>query len=621
MLQSGMRRLFCFLLLCTCLHGWAQPVRGVIVQLKAAPANSAARESPQAATEREHGRMAGVAREAGVKHLRHAGVGSPGHHLLRLPEAQQGEALQATLRRLRLHPDVLAVEPDVLLKPLAVVPNDPSFAGQWHLQTAYTGTMNAQAAWARTTGTAAITVAVLDTGIRPHPDLAGRYWPGYDFVSEVDIANDGDGRDADPTDPGDWITSADLRNPVFSGCSVRASSWHGTFIASLIAANSNNGVGVAGVNWNAKILPVRVSGKCGAPLSDILDAMRWSAGLPVAGVPANPNRAQVINLSFGGDAPCSAAYQDVIDEVTAAGTLVVVAAGNDGSTAKRPADCAKVMAVGATIQSGTKAPYSNVGPTLALMAPGGITGGSASFPITATAILSASNSGTTASVADIYGTKQGTSFSAPLAAGVASLMLAVNPSLSPAQLVARMKAGVRAHGFNPFAPTCNSFGSANECNCTVAVCGAGLLDADLAVQQALSPAAVIAAVPAAPLPSTSVALDGRASAATAGASIVSYAWTQTAGSANTLLNANAALAQAALPGTAGTYVYTLKVTDSQGRTGEDTVTVTSVAPVVLTVPSAATSGGGGGALDWFWAGCLGVLALCCYLKRSDSQKT
>ena len=612
-LQSGMRRLFIALLLCVATAAYAQPVRGVIVKLRTA-ADATGREAPQAQRER----VASVARDAGVSLHSHDAVGSRGHYLMRLPAAQQGATLETTLRRLRLHPDVLAVEPDVLLKPMAA-PNDPSFAAQWHLQApaSFAGAMNAVGAWNTTTGTAAITVAVLDTGIRPHPDLAGRYWPGYDFVSEVDFANDGNGRDADPSDPGDWISAADAANPVFAGCSQANSSWHGTFIAGIIAAATNNGSFTSGITWNTKILPVRVSGKCGAFLSDILDAMRWAAGLSVAGVPANPNPARIINLSFGGDAACSASYQDVINEVTAAGTLVVVAAGNDSTLAKRPADCANVLAVGASNQQGTKASYSNVGPTIALIAPGGVTTSS----VTSTGIISLGNSGTTSPGADNVTAKQGTSFSAPMAAGVAALMLAVNPSLSPAQLIARMKAGVRSHVFNVFLPNCST-SFAGSCNCNTSVCGAGLLDAPQAVTQAQAPAAVIAAVPT-PLPGATISLDGRSSAASlGGASITAYAWSLQSGPSVTLLNAANAQASAALPGTAGTFVFKLRVTDSLGRSGEDSITVTSVAPVVVTTPSAGSSGGGGGgSVGWLWGLGLWAVALLSYRRAKRGPAT
>ena len=245
-------------------------------------------------------------------------------------------------------------------------PRDPYYggaAGQWWLQAVQGSDASAiegrlrgvpgyLGGWtAGTTGSAAAVVAVLDTGITAHPELAGRMLPGYDFVSDWDpvarrgYANDGDGRDADPTDPGDWVSAADRSaDPArYSSCVVENSSWHGTVIAGMVAALTDNGVGGAAMNWNGRVLPVRVAGKCGADLADIVDGMRWAAGLPAcatsdgagnctAFVAPNPNPARVINISFGGSAACGAAYQQAIDDVRAApggGAVVVAAAGNE----------------------------------------------------------------------------------------------------------------------------------------------------------------------------------------------------------------------------------------------------------------------------------------------------
>ena len=152
----------------------------------------------------------------------------------------------------------------------------------------------------------------------------GNLLPGYDMISDVDVANDGDGRDADASDPGDWVTQAELSNvrgPFYQcATSPNDSRWHGTKVSGLIAALTDNGVGMASVGRNVRVLPVRVAGKCGGYDSDIIAGMRWAAGLAVAGVPANPNRARVINLSLGGDGECTAAYKDAVAEINAAGT-------------------------------------------------------------------------------------------------------------------------------------------------------------------------------------------------------------------------------------------------------------------------------------------------------------
>ncbi len=286
MLQSGMNRIFLSALAAlSCalsLSAAAQPVQGLIVMLK--PTAQSGREQPQEARER----VLAVAQSTGVD-VRSQTAISTSVHLLRTPAPLQGEGLDAALRRLRLHPDVAYVEPDVRIK-RAAVPNDPLFAQQWHLMAPAVspGGLNMPPAWDLSTGTAGpgapVTIATLDTGVRfAHPDLAGRLLPGYDFVSEVDFANDGNGRDTDASDPGDWVSAADrqAKPAVFGSCGVEDSSWHGTFIAALIAASSNNAVGVTGVNWGARILPVRVFGKCGGLLSDILDGMQWPAYPPI----------------------------------------------------------------------------------------------------------------------------------------------------------------------------------------------------------------------------------------------------------------------------------------------------------------------------------------------------
>ena len=180
---------------------------------------------------------------------------------------------------------------------------------------------------------AAITIGVIDTGYRPHVDLAGRFVAGYDFIGDPLVANDGDGRDSDPLDPGDWITSAENASGYFAGCGVSNSSWHGTHVSGTIGAVANNGIGVAGINQVSKIQPLRVLGKCGGYTSDIADAIRWAAGLTVTGVPANPTPDRVVNISLGGSGACGSTFQNAINAAVAAGTVVVVAAGNSNANA------------------------------------------------------------------------------------------------------------------------------------------------------------------------------------------------------------------------------------------------------------------------------------------------
>jgi serine protease len=565
-----------------------------------------ARKAWDRSARRDRERVARLAQESGVAL---AGAGEAGNaHLLRFDRPLKGRDLDRAMRRLRLHPEVAWVEPDVLLPRQQLAPgapNDTLYGLQWYLQapdnvTNFAG-MNLPAAWTVRNGSPVV-VAVVDSGVRfDHPDLAGRLLPGYDLVSELDIANDGNGRDADASDPGDWVSLAEAGQGVFQFCDPSPSVWHGTFIAGQIAAASNNAEGVVGLNWGASVLPVRVSGKCGALVSDLLDGLRWAAGLAVTGVPPNPTPAKVINLSFGGDAPCSQAYQDTINAVTDAGALVVVAAGNNqplGNPAlTRPADCQRVMAVGAVRKDGAKATYSNFGPQVALAAPGGSTESNPN-----NFLVSTDNSGTTTPMGNSYGYKQGTSFSAPQAAGVASLMLGINPSLNASQLIDRMKTGARTHVVDAGRSTCSSM-NRGACNCTTATCGAGLLDAERALQLAAGPAAVI--VPLGQVePGSVIALDGRQSVAISGSTIVSHQWQQTLGNPVALTGDSTSLAGTTLAAE-GTYAFRLTVVDDLGRTGADTV------QVVAAMPPPPAGGGGSSSLFWglsLWAWVVGVLA-------------
>ena len=239
---------------------------------------------------------------------------SGGSEVVRMNQRLSHAEAQALARRLERDPNVVFAEPDRRLYPQAtapqLVPNDTRYAEQWHYYEA-AGGINLPAAWYVTTGSSSIVVAVIDTGVRSHAELDSRVLPGYDFIGDLAVANDGSGRDADASDPGDY------------GCGGRgASSWHGTHVAGTIGAASNNGAGVAGVNWTSKILPVRVLGVCGGYTSDIVDGLRWAAGIPVAGVPANPTPARVANLSLGGSGTCSATFQNAINDVVARGTVV-----------------------------------------------------------------------------------------------------------------------------------------------------------------------------------------------------------------------------------------------------------------------------------------------------------
>lgn len=405
---------------------------------------------------------------------------SGGAHVLKLPQPMSESETQNIMRRLRALPEVEYIEPD-RLKHHMKIPNDTQYVNQWHYQasSAEAGAVNLPAAWDITTGSSNIVVAVIDTGILPHEDFIGRTVPGYDFISEdaegiFFSANDGSARDSDPTDPGDWISDYEhfgiTSLGLFEGCSPGDSSWHGTHVGGTAGAASDNARGVAGVNWVSKLLPVRVLGKCGGYTSDIVDGMRWAAGLPVAGTPANANPAKVLNLSLGGPGPCSIAEQNAVNEITAAGAVVVVSAGNEESdvATSSPANCSGVIAVAATNRSGSLASYSNFGSLIKIAAPGGET----DYFNDPNGVLSTLNNGKVLAQSDDYQYYQGTSMAAPHVAGIVSLMLSVNPGLSPAQVLSIIQSSARAF------PAGSS--------CTTALCGAGIINAAAAVTQALT---------------------------------------------------------------------------------------------------------------------------------------
>ncbi len=379
-------------------------------------------------------------------------------HVISMREKQPYDHVLAVAEKLMERSDVEYAEPDQLFEH-TLAPNDPLYSQQWH----YFGTygINLPLAWDITTGSSSVVVAVIDTGITNHADLSGKTVPGYDFIADSFVANDGDGRDSNPSDPGDWT----LYSECYSGSPARNSSWHGTHVAGTVGANTNNSTGVAGVSWGAKILPVRVLGKCGGYLSDIADGMRWAAGLPVSGVPANANPAKVLNLSLGGYGACGTTYQSAIDAIVAAGSTVVVSAGNSNDYAAnyRPANCNGVITVGATDEDGWLATYSNYDSTLEISAPGG------DFMYD-TGVLSTLNTGTTTPVSDTYVAYQGTSMAAPHVSGVIALMLSVTPSLTPTQVLEILQ------------NTAKDFGS-SWCN-TTTNCGAGIVDAAAAVKAA-----------------------------------------------------------------------------------------------------------------------------------------
>jgi serine protease len=603
------------------------------------------------------GDLSTLATRAGL-HVLEARHITAGIHVLRV---QSGEAAAQTLAILRASPEVQYAEPDERRYAQAV-PDDPLFVGQWYLQNMQPAAVDAIDAWDLTTGSNGVVIAELDTGVRfDHPDLrsatANRLLPGYDMISSQLTGNDGQGRNADASDPGDWVSSADQKNSLFASCPLANSSWHGTRVAGILGAISNNGVGIAGMTWSGWILPVRVLGKCGGYDSDILAGMAWAAGNHVDGVPANPYPARIVNMSLGAVGSCPQSYQEIVDVLVSEGVLVVVSAGNEGGPVDAPANCAGVAGIAGLRQAGTKVGFSSLGPEIALGAPGGNCVNMGAGALCLFSIETTTNSGTTAPATNTYTDEThfnvGTSFSAPIVAGIAGLMLAVNGNLNSSQLIARLQLGAMAPFPSPagvtvcHTPTGPKDLQTSECACTTAVCGAGMANAHAAVQQAQRPIAAVA-LPAQVTAGVALVLDGSGSAAACGAKIASYQWTFVApANGPTIQNANSARATVVAPTGSTVYRLLLTVTDNAGRTDSAPVivtsgTATSAAPAdaghsacltplsysVAAPPTAnasgsgGTSGGGGGTLDLLTLaalGSFGALAARRYTRRSAAS--
>lgn len=444
-----------------------------------------------------------------------------GLSVMQLSGRPSAHELDALLAALRADPEVEFAALDERVKAHAYTPDDPLFAtDQWYLKDATPAAIRAHEAWQITRGgtspaDSTVIVAVLDTGVRfDHPDLAGKLLPGWDFVSTGWVGNDGDGWDPDASDPGDYMTAEDLARPEFADGDCgggptfdqpTASSWHGTRVAGMIAAASDNGIGIAGAGFHVKVLPVRVLGKCGGYVSDVIAGMYWAAGIappppllqsPLP--PVNTTPARVINLSLGTDRPCtdelSEIYRVAVEKVTARGTLVVASAGNEGTAVGTPAGCPGVLAVAGVRHAGTKVGYSNLGPEVVVSAPAGNCVNVLEHEPCLFQLATTTNLGTMAPAENGYSTMTlqptiGTSFSAPLVSGTAALMFAVNPGLAPDQVIELIRSTARPFpalsDSMPQPPVCESPAvkplQNQECICTTAVCGAGLLDAGAAV--------------------------------------------------------------------------------------------------------------------------------------------
>lgn len=530
-----------------------------------------------------------------LAHLRGMATGA---QILRLPNRMTLSEANAVAATLAQDPDVEYAEPDRILRPLAHLtapPDDPLFLNhsQWHYLDPATeaGGINLPAAWGVTTGSANIVVAIIDTGVLPHTDIdsnvldgTGRFLPGYDFVDAALDGNDTvSGRDDDPTDPGDGVTVAESSDPLgpFFDCPT-ASSWHGTHVSGTVGALTDNTSGVAGINWNSRILPVRVLGKCFGFLSDITDGMLWAAGFAVPGVPINQNPANVFNLSFGGSLPCGTTEQNAINQIVAAGGVVVVAAGNESANAASgtPASCNGVITVLASNRAGGQTSYTNFGSTIEIAAPGGE---QSSFNDPNGVLSTHDGNGTQISAQNdnAFNFLSGTSMATPHVSGVASLMLSRNCTLTPTEISSTLQMKARAF------PT-----GTGGVDCTTANCGAGILDAAAAVSSVAA-----AAVPSAPIanagadqfadPAATVNLDGTLS--TASTTVVFYNWIQTPGPSVTLSGTDTATPTFTAPSgapngaTGTTLTFELTVIDRCGSRSTDTVVVTlnNVPPTLL----------------------------------------
>ena len=369
-------------------------------------------------------------------------------------EAQLRHDTLMAIKALRRRADVRSADPNYILHPL-ITPSDEYYGLQWHYPL-----INLPQAWDIETGaTNEVIVAVVDTGVYlAHPDLAGSLVPGYDFIANPLISNDGDGIDADPNDPGDSPNGS--------------SSYHGTHVAGTIAADTDNTSGVAGVSWGAKIMPIRVLGVGGGTTYDIMQGNRYAAGLPndSGTVPDNP--ADIINLSLGCLNCYSQTDQETYDEIRAAGVIVIAAAGNeDTGSPGYPASYGGVVSVSAVDYLKQRAPYSNFGSTIDVAAPGGnmaLDDNGDGYP---DGVLSTRVDDATGSPIPNYSFLQGTSMAAPHMAGVVALMKSVNPAgVTPDALDAWLQSG----------DITEDLGTAGRDD----IYGHGLIDAAKAVQAA-----------------------------------------------------------------------------------------------------------------------------------------
>ncbi len=411
----------------------------------------------------------------GVDLQRGSSIGVSSTFLYRSKSVLDARATLELVQTLQDRSDVEYAQPNYI-DHITKAPRDVGYPLQWHYPA-----INLPQAWDVVDGTqgASVVVAVIDTGIlwagdasaQTHPDLIGKVLPGYDMITDPRASRDGDGRDNDPFDVGDLIEATQ-------------SSYHGSHVAGTIAASTDNlkqgssteALGVAGISWGAKILPVRVLGQGGGSSVDILDGVLWAAGIAVPGMPANPNPASVINMSLGGKRSCSQspAEQDVLNQVRAKGVIVVVAAGNNNINAAdfSPASCAGVITIGATDLPGARAPYSNFGTRIDVMAPGGDTGVDTNNDKFADGVLSLGKDDAKDEFTFTF--ENGTSMAAPHVAGVVALMKALRPNLTPDQALNVLRDTAKSRT----ATQCQGRKGGTQ---AATDCGAGLIDVFAAV--------------------------------------------------------------------------------------------------------------------------------------------
>jgi uncharacterized repeat protein (TIGR01451 family) len=408
-----------------------------------------------------------------------------GLHTFLLPKKLTEPEAESLCKKILGDPDVKECGPDYMVFGQgSVSTNDPYFqnGSQWNLGNSDAGGINAVTAWSISTGSPNVVVGILDSGLvmqgasapyTYHLDLsAGRILPGYDFITNAVLANDGNGRDSLPADPGDYISTA--------GCpaSMTRSSWHGTAVTGVFGATANNNIGIAGVDWSAKILPVRILGLCkSGSVPDLIDAMNWAAGTAtIAGVPDNPkaNRAKILNISVGIAAACTTVpnLQTTINNLRKRNVVIVVAAGNDDGapvSLVSPASCDGVITVGSITRFGGTG-TSTIGSRIDVSAPGAA---KTSAPVDDLVVTT--DGGTLGPVYNsAYAYAWGTSFAAPQVTGVASLIRAASPTMTGQQVRKLIRQSAAPFPIN------------TDSDCTTAICGTGILDAGKAVALAKS---------------------------------------------------------------------------------------------------------------------------------------